>query len=124
MKRRALWLLAVPAAAQPALQPRPSGGWRITLDGAASTIPTGAQAMLAALAPAMAETPGRVTIIATASAPGLDPSFARRLSLARAQSAEQALLAGGLPPGRIDIRPLGRQEGADHVDVLPPGVAP
>jgi outer membrane protein OmpA-like peptidoglycan-associated protein len=51
-----------------------------------------------------------------------DASAARRLSLARALAVKQALAEGGLPPTRIDLRPLGRtEEAVDAVDVLPPG---
>ena len=53
-----------------------------------------------------------------------DVSAARRLSLTRAQAVKSALVAGGLTPTRIDLRPLGRLSGAqDTVDILPPGVA-
>ena len=38
---------------------------------------------------------------------------------------KQALVAGGLPATRIDIRPMGRtEEAADVVDVQPPGYRP
>jgi len=37
---------------------------------------------------------------------------------------KSALVAGGLAPTRIDLRPLGRlAAGQDAVDILPPGVA-
>lgn len=67
---------------------------------------------------------GRVTVEVQVSGPADDVSMARRASLARAQAVKAALVAGGLAPTRIDLRPLGRiGSGADRVDVLPPGVA-
>jgi hypothetical protein len=36
----------------------------------------------------------------------------------------EALVLGGLPETRVDVRPLGRTEARrDVVDILPPGVA-
>ncbi|WP_198373534.1 OmpA family protein, partial [Roseomonas rosulenta] len=80
---------------------------------------------LAALGRALAALPaGRITVEAQVSGPANDASMARRASLARAQAVKAALVAGGLPATRIDLRPLGRlPAGADRVDVLPPGVA-
>ena len=61
--------------------------------------------------------------VALAALAGRVPD-ARRASLARAQAVKAALVAGGLPATRVDLRPLGRlAEAADRVDVLPPGVA-
>ncbi|MBR0647972.1 hypothetical protein GXW73_34445, partial [Roseomonas hellenica] len=73
----------------------------------------------------LAATPnGRVTVLAEVVGPTPpDPHTARRASLARALAVKAALVEGGLPPTRIDLRPLGRTEaGTDRLDVLPPGV--
>ncbi len=65
---------------------------------------------------------GRVTVESQVSAHPRDHSLARRLALARAQAVKAALVAGGLEPTRIDLRPLGRLDPpADLVDILPPG---
>lgn len=125
--RRALLFLAPGAAlAQPlpsGVQSIQGGGWRIVLAPDTAEIPAGLRPALAEIGRRMAEdTTGRVTIIAYASGPGLDPSFTRRLSLARGQAVEAALMAGGLPEARIDIRPMGRSILVDVVDILPPGV--
>jgi outer membrane protein OmpA-like peptidoglycan-associated protein len=99
-----------------------NGGWRVLLTPDASEIPPGFRPTLAAIARRLAGTTGRVTVIAQAPAPALEPSFARRLSLERALSMKAALVGGGLEPTRIDLRPMGRQpEGSDVVDILPPG---
>ena len=67
---------------------------------------------------------GRITIEAQVAGPADDPSTARRASLAFAQTVKAALVAGGVAPTRIDVRPLGRLPSAiDAVDILPPGVA-
>jgi hypothetical protein len=77
-----------------------------------------------ALAEAVPEGRGRVTLIAEVAAPADDPSLARRESLARAIAVRGALEQGGLPATRTDIRPLGRTAAArDVVDILPPGAA-
>jgi hypothetical protein len=107
----------------PGMAALPEGGVRLMLSGAA---PDAAQAAaLATLARAFAALPaGRITVEAQVSGPANDASMARRASLARAQAVKAALVAGGLPPTRIDLRPLGRlAAGVDRVDVLPPGVA-
>lgn len=66
-------------------------------------------------------TTGRITLLAQASGPEADASAARRLSLARGLAVKAALAAGGLPPTRIDIRPLGRGTAPiDAVEVTPP----
>jgi hypothetical protein len=115
-----------PAAAPsypPGMAALPDGGVRIALSGAA---PDPAQLRaLEALGRALAALPaGRITVEAQVSGPANDASMARRASLARAQAVKAALVAGGLPATRIDLRPLGRlAAGADRVDVLPPGVA-
>lgn len=104
------------------MQTLPNGGWRILLTPDASTFPPAFRPTLAAIAQRLTAGDGRVTLMAQAPAPGLEPSFARRLSLERALSVKNALAAAGLPATRIDIRPLGRQpQGADVIDILPPG---
>jgi outer membrane protein OmpA-like peptidoglycan-associated protein len=101
-----------------------NGGWRILLTPDASDMPPGFRPTVAEIARRLADTSGRVTVVAQAPAPGLEPSFARRLSLERALSVKAALVGGGLDPTRIDLRPMGRQPGgADLIDVLPPGAA-
>ena len=97
------------------------GGWRVLLAPDAAEVPAGFRVVLAEIGRRLVAGPaGRVTIVAYATGPGLDPSFTRRLSLARGQSVEAALVAGGLPEARIDIRPMGRAIAVDLVDVLPP----
>jgi|GEM_PF-1734418 len=101
----------------------PQGGFRLRMTG---TELTAAQATaVQALARTLAALPqGRITVEAQVAGPAEDVSTARRLSLARAQAVKSALIAGGLTPTRIDLRPLGRLSGAqDAVDILPPGVA-
>lgn len=124
--RRALLLAPGLAVAQPlpaGLQTIQGGGWRITLAPDASEPPAALRPALAEIGRRLAaDTTGRVTIMAYASGAGLDPSFTRRLSLARGQAVEAALMAGGLPETRIDIRPMGRSIVVDVVDILPPGV--
>jgi len=84
----------------------------------------GLRRRLRQIARRLALTTGRVTIIAQAPAPALEPSFARRLSLERGLAMKAILVAGGLEAARIDIRPMGRQpNGVDVVDILPPGAA-
>jgi outer membrane protein OmpA-like peptidoglycan-associated protein len=113
------------AAAGPlqGLHSLPQGGYRLRMTG---TELTPAQtAAVQALARNLAALPqGRITVEAQVAGPPEDVSAARRLSLARAQAVKSALVAGGLTPTRIDLRPLGRLSGAqDTVDILPPGVA-
>lgn len=104
------------------MQAIPTGGWRILLTADADAVPPGFQPTLAAIAQRLASTDGRVTVLAQAPAPALEPSFARRQSLQRGLSVKNALVAAGLPATRIDIRPLGRQPGGiDVIDILPPG---
>ncbi len=101
----------------------PEGGVRIALVGTA--LDAAQVAALGALGRSLAALPaGRITVEAQVSGPANDVSMARRASLARAQAVKAALVAGGLPATRVDLRPLGRVgAGADRVDVLPPGVA-
>ncbi|MBM3587911.1 MAG: hypothetical protein FJX33_08900 [Alphaproteobacteria bacterium] len=107
----------------PGLQALPEGGFRLRMTGTELT-PTQAAAVQS-LAGNLAMLPqGRITVEAQVAGPADDVSTARRLSLARAQTVKSALIAGGLTPTRIDLRPLGRLSGAqDAVDILPPGVA-
>ena len=101
----------------------PQGGFRLRMTG---TDLTAAQtAAVQALGRDLAALPrGRITVEAQVAGPAEDVSAARRLSLARAQAVKSALVAGGLTPTRIDLRPLGRLSAPqDAVDILPPGVA-
>ncbi|MBR0673370.1 OmpA family protein [Neoroseomonas soli] len=107
----------------PGMETMPGGAVRLAPFGDA---PDAAQLRaLESLGRAFATLPaGRVTVEAQVSGPANDVSMARRASLARAQAVKAALVAGGLDPTRIDLRPLGRlAAGVDRVDVLPPGVA-
>jgi len=105
------------------LQSLPQGGVRLRMTGAELTAPQ-ANAVQALARDLAALPQGRITVEAQVAAPADDVSAARRLSLARAQAVKSALVAGGLTPTRIDLRPLGRLSGAqDAVDILPPGVA-
>ena len=101
----------------------PQGGFRLRMTGADLT--QAQTASIQALARNLAALPqGRITVEAQVAGPADDVSAARRLSLARAQAVKSALIAGGLTPTRIDLRPLGRLPAAqDAVDILPPGVA-
>ena len=101
----------------------PQGGFRLRMTG---TELTAAQTTaVQALGRDLAALPqGRITVEAQVAGPSDDVSAARRLSLARAQALKSALVAGGLTPTRIDLRPLGRLSAPqDAVDILPPGVA-
>ncbi len=114
----------VPAESLPAgMDMLPGGGVRVALGSGA--LEASQVRALEALGRAFAALPaGRITVEAQVSGPANDASMARRASLARAQAVKAALVAGGLAPTRIDLRPLGRlAAGADRVDVLPPGVA-
>jgi len=116
----ALSAIALPAG----MQDIATGGWRVLLPPNARDIPAGLRPTLQQIARRLALTTGRVTIIAQAPAPALEPSFARRLSLERGLAMKAILVAGGLEAARIDIRPMGRQaNGVDVVDILPPGAA-
>ena len=112
-----------PQGLPPGMTLLPDGAVRIAL--AADRIPPALAEALGQLGARFAALPaGRITVEAQVSGPANDVSTARRASLARAQAVKAALVAGGLEPTRIDLRPLGRlAAGADRVDVLPPGVA-
>ncbi|MFZ4410014.1 MAG: hypothetical protein ACOYOH_21895 [Paracraurococcus sp.] len=103
----------------------PGGAWRLRFAEGRDTAPRAADAALAELGRRLAAAPeGRVVLLAQASGPA-DISTARRLSLARGLAVKEALVAGGLAPTRIDIRPMGRtEEAADAVDVQPPPPRP
>lgn len=105
------------------LQTLPQGGFRLRMTGADLT--EAQTSAVQALGRDLAALPhGRITVEAQVAGPTDDVSAARRLSLARAQAVKSALVAGGLTPTRIDLRPLGRlPAGHDAVDILPPGVA-
>jgi outer membrane protein OmpA-like peptidoglycan-associated protein len=106
----------------PGLESLPEGAWRLRFPPGSEAPPPAAATALATLGRRLAERPqGRFTLEAQASGPEADVSLARRLSLARGLAVKEALAAGGLPPTRIDVRPLGRTEEAlDVVDILPP----
>lgn len=112
-----------PAGPLQGLQTLPQGGFRLRMTGAELT--AAQTAAVQALARTLAALPqGRITVEAQVAGLADDVSAARRLSLVRAQAVKSALVAGGLTPTRIDLRPLGRLSGAqDAVDILPPGVA-
>jgi outer membrane protein OmpA-like peptidoglycan-associated protein len=99
----------------------PQGAWRLRFPPGAEAVPEAATQALTTLGRRLAAgTGGRVVILAQASGPE-DVSTARRLSLARGLAVKQALAAGGLPPTRIDIRPLGRTaDRLDSADIQPP----
>ncbi|WP_137123969.1 hypothetical protein [Roseomonas sp. HF4] len=107
----------------PGMTALPGGALRVA--GAPGRLDPAQSAALAAFGRALAALPaGRVAVEAQVSGPINDASMARRASLSAAQAVKAALVAGGLDPTRIDLRPLGRVgAGVDRVDVLPPGVA-
>ncbi|MDO9709605.1 OmpA family protein [Paracraurococcus lichenis] len=114
---------ARPIALPPGMEALPDGAWRLRFGLGVAAPPGAAGPVLAELGHRLAAVPeGRVVLLAQASGPA-DVSTARRLSLARGLAVKEALVAGGLPPTRIDIRPMGRTEEAlDAVDVQPPGL--
>lgn len=108
----------------PGIEPLPDdGGWRVLFTAEGRTVEEPAR--LAALAEigrrAAAQPRGRVTLLSQVSTGVRDVSLARRQALARALAVKNALVAGGLPETRIDVRPLGRiATGIDAVDIIPP----
>ena len=116
---------ARPFALPPGVEALPDGAWRLRFPEGRDAPPPAADAALAELGRRLAAGPeGRVVLLAQASGPA-DVSTARRSSLARGLAVKEALVAGGLPATRIDVRPLGRTaEAADAVDVQPPGTPP
>lgn len=97
------------------------GNWRVDFAPDSDALDAGPAAAIGRLGAVLAAgSVGRVTLIALASA-GDDISTHRRLALGRALRVKAALIAGGLPENRIDIRALGRTEVArDSVDILAP----
>lgn len=133
MMRRALIpvllvLLAAPVAAEQGLSVRAEGGWRLGFAPGESALDAATRDALAGLAPGLAANlaalaRGRITVEAQASSPADDASLARRLSLTRAATVRDVLVAAGVPATRIDIRALGRRDPpADIAEILPPGV--
>ncbi|GGC38559.1 hypothetical protein GCM10011504_16200 [Siccirubricoccus deserti] len=112
---------SVPLRLPPGMETLPQGGWRLRFPPGTEAVPEAAAAALHKLGHRLAAaTEGRVVILAQASGPE-DVSTARRLSLARGLAVKQALAEGGLPPTRIDIRPLGHTEDRlDSADIQPP----
>lgn len=105
----------------PGIDLQPNGALRLRVAGNG---PDAAQAhAIEAIGRRIAELPaGRVLVEVQVSTHPRDASLARRLALARARAVKDALVAGGLPATRIDLRPLGRLDPpADLVDILPPG---
>lgn len=121
---------AAPAAPAPPATPwpsgieqRPGGGLRLRL--ATEAPDAAARRAIEEIGRRLAATPaGRITVEVQVSGHPRDASLARRAALGRAQAVKAALVAGGLPDTRIDLRPLGRLDPpADLVDILPPGAA-
>ena len=102
------------------------GRWRIRFGAGREDLSESAAARVEELGRRLAgaTAAGRVTVEAQSSGPDADASAARRLSLGRALAVKSALASGGLPPTRIDVRPLGRTpEAVDAADILPPAAA-
>lgn len=108
------------------LEAIPGGAWRLRFAPGRDRPDDTTTAALGELARRLTVPPtGRVTVVAQASGPVIDASAARRLTLARAEAVKLALVAGGLDPTRIDLRPLGRTaEALDVADIQPPPAAP
>jgi outer membrane protein OmpA-like peptidoglycan-associated protein len=106
-----------------ALEALAEGRWRIRFAAGTEDLSEAAAGRVEELGRRLAESAGagRVTVEAQSSGPEADVSAARRLSLGRALAVKAALASGGLPPTRIDLRPLGRTpEAVDAADILPP----
>jgi hypothetical protein len=109
------------------VETRPGGGyWLRVATPAEAPLDPAATRAVEAIGRRLAEAAegGRVTVLAQVAArpETTDVSTQRRLALSRALAVKAALVAGGLDPTRIDLRPLGRTaEGLDAVDILPPG---
>ncbi|MEI6162524.1 MAG: OmpA family protein [Roseococcus sp.] len=99
----------------------PPGAWRVAFPPERDALDAEQRAALGRLGAALQTgSIGRVTLNAEATT-GEDVSTHRRLSLARARTVKDALVAGGLDETRVDIRALGRTENMrDTVDVLSP----
>jgi outer membrane protein OmpA-like peptidoglycan-associated protein len=109
-----------------ALEALAEGRWRIRFAAGREDLSEGSALRVEDLGRRLAESgaAGRVTVEAQSSGPEADVSAARRLSLGRALAVKSALANGGLPPTRIDLRPLGRTpEAVDAADILPPPAA-
>ncbi len=152
MRRRALLLAAtilppglaaaqIPGAASGAAPPPPlpplphvslirgisapePGVWHLLFEAGSDEIPAARRQVLARIGAVLnTGSVGRVTVIAEVGE-GTDLSTARRLSLARARAVKAALVAGGLPETRIDLRAMGhRAPGQDLAAILAPTVA-
>ncbi|EFH11176.1 hypothetical protein, partial [Teichococcus cervicalis] len=99
----------------------PTGGWRLTgalAEGRADAV---AQNALSGIGRWLAQTEGRVTIIAQVSGPAEDVSAAHRAALDHGRALRRLLEQAGLDGTRIDIRALGRTaEARDAIELLPP----
>jgi outer membrane protein OmpA-like peptidoglycan-associated protein len=127
----------VPAMLRPDPKPAPEpagaavkslaeGRWRVRFAAGREELSEAVVARIEELGRRLAEAAGagRVTVVAQSSGPEADVSAARRLSLGRALAVKAALASGGLPPTRIDLRPLGRTpEAVDAADILSPPAA-
>jgi hypothetical protein len=103
--------------------PLPGGGWRLAFAREEDRALPEQRLTLMEIGNILAAgTTGRITLWAEV-ANGEDVSELRRLALRRALAVREALVLGGLPETRVDLRPLGRTEARrDVVDILPPGV--
>jgi hypothetical protein len=112
-----------PARAIPGMLVEAGGGWRLNFEAGSDQLTPLQRLGLMRLGAALAQgAPGRVTIWAEVAS-GYDISATRRLALERGLVVRAALVAGGLPQTRVDIRPLGvTSAGLDVVDIMPPGV--
>jgi hypothetical protein len=108
----------------PGIAALPGGGWRLAFAREEERPGPEQRLTLMEIGNILAAyTQGRVTLWAEVAL-GEDVSEARRLALRRALAVREALVLGGLPETRVDVRPLGRTEARrDVVDILPPGVA-
>ncbi|WBV42001.1 hypothetical protein [Pseudoroseomonas cervicalis] len=120
-----------PRPAQPLPQPSlplargiealPTGGWRLTGTLAEGRADAAAQNALSGIGRWLAQTEGRVTIIAQVSGPEEDVSAAHRAALDHGRALRRLLEQAGLDGTRIDIRALGRTaEARDAIELLPP----
>ncbi|MDQ1078731.1 hypothetical protein QE401_001257 [Pseudoroseomonas cervicalis] len=99
----------------------PTGGWRLTGPLAEGRADAAAQNALAGIGRWLAQTEGRVTILAQVSGPEEDVSAAHRAALDHGRALRRLLEQAGLDGTRIDIRALGRTaEARDSIELLPP----
>ncbi|TPG47068.1 hypothetical protein EAH89_24090 [Roseomonas nepalensis] len=110
----------------PGFERLPIGGWRLTGRAGGGEADHASRLSIETIGRYLAEgTTGRVTVIAQVAGPAEDPSVARRTSLARAVLVKSALVGGGLPGTRIDLRPMGRTaEARDALDIIAPPARP